>query len=322
MAKLDEDDNPKYYQPPFYSNDWPVHVVNVPRKAKSIAAGGEISAALLEDDTIVTWGMGSIGDLGRPTLKLDKKTPLDLVVKEYLTPLPPQWAMPSPKRSVLSMACGGFHILVSVREQEDGRLNVYSSGLNQYGQLGLGDLVNRDKLTKIEHFEGCDITTVEGGGHFSAFVDITNKILYTCGRSDYGSLGHVYSQPAAGSYESIPIRIPLVYDLPKGSEMNLKENCIVESEIDENKQPEIEQISCGNSHMFALTKCGDLYAWGFGEMCACGLGPKRGDVYRPEKVPLTKLNKDQSAKYTVKFISGGGQHSVAVIATKSTAIHE
>ena len=34
MAKLEEDDNPVYYHPPRGNQDWPEHLVEMPKKAK------------------------------------------------------------------------------------------------------------------------------------------------------------------------------------------------------------------------------------------------------------------------------------------------
>ena len=58
------------------------------------------------------------------------------------------------KRNVLNVACGGFHLLVIANDVQSGNGKeggnaIYSSGLNNYGQLGLGDTKNRDKLIRV-----------------------------------------------------------------------------------------------------------------------------------------------------------------------------
>jgi alpha-tubulin suppressor-like RCC1 family protein len=40
-------------------------VWQLPHKARFIAAGGGMNAAILEDDSLVTWGMGHVGELAR-----------------------------------------------------------------------------------------------------------------------------------------------------------------------------------------------------------------------------------------------------------------
>jgi alpha-tubulin suppressor-like RCC1 family protein len=107
-----------------------------------------------------------------------------------------------------------------------------------------------------------------------------------------------------------------VYTIDSSRVPDPKGNCIIESEIVENDQPAIEQISCGSTHVLVLTKDGDVYSWGFGESGACGQGKCDSDVLRPKKL-VSKLKNAQGAKYGVKFVSGGGQHSDVVIATKS-----
>ena len=144
----------------------------------------------------------------------------------------------------------------------------------------------------------------------------SGKELYCCGRSDYGQLGISLEQPESGASESTPIRVPLVYDIDKSKVSDPKGNCIIEGDIDEEKQPVIEQISCGSSHVMVLTKCGDVYSWGFGVMGACGQGKCDDDILRPKKLAL-KLKSSKDAKYGVKFVSAGGQHSAMVAVTKS-----
>ena len=139
MNLLEEDDDPKYYQPPLGNQDWPCHLVEVNQKAKDISAGCAFNAALLEDNTLVTWGIDDpkIGALARPVPELDKRTDLEIVKRVFLKPQPPVWDTPLIKRTVFGMACGGYHLIALTREEEG--LRVYSSGLNQYGQLGHGN---------------------------------------------------------------------------------------------------------------------------------------------------------------------------------------
>ena len=105
-------------------------------------------------------------------------------------------------------------------------------------------LVVCSTLLQIERLEGLGIAQVEGGLHFSCFLDGSGKRLYVCGRGDYGSLGITLAQADPGYLENVPRRVPLVYE-PAAPVANSKENCIVENDIDESQQPEIAQISCG-----------------------------------------------------------------------------
>ncbi|KAL9183189.1 hypothetical protein ACHAXT_004976 [Thalassiosira profunda] len=310
MNNLEEDDDPIYYQPPRGNQDWPLHLVQIPQKATAVSAGGAFCAVLLEDGSLVTFGVGNCGELARPTVELNKKTPIEKVKEDYLTPKPPLWEQPTLKRDVLNVSCGAFHLLVVAKE--NGARVVYSAGLNQYGQLGLGDEERRGKLTRIPFFDGKDIATVEGGYHFSCFVDDTGTELYATGRGDYGQLGITLEQPGSGWFVKSPCRVPLVYE-PKGPVANPKENCINAEDIVEEDQPEIEQISCGSTHVLVLTKGGDAYSWGFGTSGACGQGKEDSDVLRPRKLEA----KVKGAPCQMRYLSGGGQHSTAIVTTGS-----
>jgi regulator of chromosome condensation len=351
MTNLEEDEDPAWYVAPRGNQDWPCHVIDMPNKAKDVSAGAAFNVALLVNGSIVTWGLGDCGELARPVPKMNKKTSNDIIIREYLTPRPPLWDGPATigiKRSVVTISAGGYHLLVVTRDC-DGELNVYSSGLNNYGQLGHGDITNRDKLTKIQHFVGREIVKVEGGMHFSCFVDKSSKELYACGRGDYGNLGITLEQPDAGYCVTLPLRVPLVHepDIKSIIELNIdrKANCIIVEDIVETDQPEIEQISCGSTHVLVLTKGGDAYSWGFGQCGACGQGKSDQDVLRPRKlVPrLTSKatttttdgygggttgggdgacgstsNTMVSAACKIQYVSGGGQHSAAIVKTGST----
>jgi regulator of chromosome condensation len=341
IKQLEDDEREEWYHPPRGNQDWPVHVC-LEKKARDISAGEGWAAALLEDESLVTWGIGTHGEMGRKVPKLDKKTPNKVIIDEFLTPKPPVWSGPLGRKRVSAVSCGAYHLLAVVREAG---MNVYSCGLNQYGQLGLGNEETKYELTKvrilcflcylclyyyyrlefllmgllvsqIDSLEDRNIVKVEAGFHFSCFVNSTGKELYACGRSDYGQLGISIEQPDSGSFETTPVRVPLVYTVQQHKVTDPKGNCIVESDIAEEDQPEIEQISCGSTHVLVLTKAGDVYSWGFGESGACGHGKCDDDVLRPKKLE-TKLANAQGAKYEVKFVSGGGQHSAIVVATGS-----
>ncbi|KAL3795978.1 hypothetical protein ACHAWO_013109 [Cyclotella atomus] len=317
MQTLEEDEKEEWYLPPRGNQDWPMHLC-LSQKATDISAGDGWAAAIFADETMVTWGIGTHGEMGRKVPTLDKTTSNQVILEEFLTPKPPVWnevGSSVHRRKVTGISCGAYHLLVLAKETGAG-MSVYSCGLNQYGQLGLGDVDTRFELTKIEYLEDRNIAKIEAGYHFSCFVNSTGKELYSCGRSDYGQLGISLKQPDSGSFESTPVRVPLVYDIDSTIVSDPKGNCIIESEIVEEDQPEIEQISCGSTHVLVLTKEGDVYSWGFGESGACGQGKSDSDVLRPKKL-VTKVENAQGAKCGVKFVSGGGQHSAVVVATAS-----
>ena len=176
-------------------------------------------------------------------------------------------------------------------------------------------------LYQIEFFEGKDIEIVEGGYHNSFFVGGRGYKLYSAGRGDYGALGITYNRGDSGFFMSTPARVPLVYDVR--SQGNISEptrNCIVEETIDEDEQPEIEQIAAGGSHVMVVTKQGDVYSWGFGESGACGQNKagsseEEADITLPQKMNLMTKKK---MKMQIKYVSSGAQHSAVILSTSDS----
>ena len=148
--------------------DTPRHVWQMPGPVRFVACGGWFSAAILFDGTIYTWGLDVAGELGRKVTKEERESLVsrvdhpdgkgydkvfnnDLLNNRLLKPLPPIWAgmSPSIKMKVLHVACGESFLIVAARQYGSGESAVYGTGLNQYGQLGLGDKKNRDELTLV-----------------------------------------------------------------------------------------------------------------------------------------------------------------------------
>lgn len=74
----------------------------------------------------------------------------------------------------------------------------WSSGSNEYGQLGLGDNIQRFKFERIENFP--EFTLVTCGVKFSVFHDIEDNIWIT---------GHDITENNAIKYINSPILLPL-----------------------------------------------------------------------------------------------------------------
>jgi alpha-tubulin suppressor-like RCC1 family protein len=72
----------------------------------------------------------------------------DRIAEKFLQPQPVCWATTG-RKQVVSVACGELHLLVVARDEGKDQLVVYSSGHNQYGQLGHGDHEQRHELTPV-----------------------------------------------------------------------------------------------------------------------------------------------------------------------------
>jgi len=124
----------------------------------------------------------------------DGEVDLAKVEKHFLKPQPVIFDGPKLKRKVISVAMGGFHILVAARDPGEFQAKLYTSGLNSYGQLGHGDphetgIKYLHKLTLVKALEHEHIKVMAGGEHFSLALSHDGLRLYAFGRGDYGSLG-------------------------------------------------------------------------------------------------------------------------------------
>ena len=159
---------------PVGAQEWPLHVWQMGGEAVDIDCGGSFNAAIVEKTTesgesiktCVTWGLGECGELARPVYAPIKNPhhvevegesrlapyAIDKIRDEYLVPKPVHWKDSMLKRTVESIGCGGFHLLVTSRNLMTGVNSVHSAGLNNFGQLGLGDDgedKNRTELTEV-----------------------------------------------------------------------------------------------------------------------------------------------------------------------------
>jgi alpha-tubulin suppressor-like RCC1 family protein len=218
----------------------------------------------------------------------------DKVAALFLTPLPPHWSVPG-KMQVIAVCCGGCHLLVCARAPGHFQTILYASGLNQYGQLGMGDTEDRHELTPVETLKDQEIVQCAAGEHFSVGLNIMGNAIYSWGRSDYGQLGLFSKQQKSGDFEATPQRV----SFPKEDSPIL-----------------FETISAGDRHVLAITQAKHVYTWGFGETGTTGHElPDNWDGCRPRKLDVLRDYRDKkvAANSLVLAADGGGQHTLMVI---------
>jgi len=205
------------------------------------------------------------------------------IASQHLTPTSPIFAsipndLPT-NRHVKSIGAGGYHLLV-VTVSSTGGHQTWSSGLNNYGQLGLGDHDNRGELTPIPFFAGVNVLAVDGGIHHSVVLAADGS-LFSFGRGDSGQLGNTDAQPDTGYCElsPVPVRVDCTGTLV--------------------------QLACGANHNLVVSSSNEVYSWGYGDMSALGHG-KDADENRPRKMRVDVEGK-------VHRIAGGGQHSSIIL---------
>ncbi|KAF9153275.1 hypothetical protein BG015_003747 [Linnemannia schmuckeri] len=238
-----------------------------------IATGTDHVLALDNTGLIYSWGNGQQMQLGRR-----------IVARRMLNGLTPESVG---AKNMTKVGAGSYH---SFAIDKDGKASAW--GLNTYGQCGLDDakVENIPTVGPIKALKDEHIVDIQGGEHHSIALTKDGR-LFGFGRSDSHQLGLGYTE-VPGTEDSTShkkaIRTPtLIADLPP-----------------------VDAISVGGNHTLALTREGDVYAWGFGEMLACGNGEEE-DVEKP-----LKLTGQQIEGAKILKIAAGGQHSV-ILAVKA-----
>eukprot|EP00934_Nitzschia_sp_Nitz4_P007936 Nitzschia sp. Nitz4//scaffold212_size37733//32543//34308//NITZ4_007741-RA/size37733-augustus-gene-0.14-mRNA-1//-1//CDS//3329542046//7926//frame0 len=313
--------------------------VPFPKPVAKIAAGVSFNAAILEDGSLYTWGMGHCGELARSRsmgAKLEASTDsgkmqynvgklfigkevekqetnkkgevetytafeynFPLIADKFLKPAPVEWDTPG-EYAVLDVSCGETHILAVARKGGDFLTTVYSSGHNQYGQLGHGDELQRHQMTRVEALDKRQIVQVAAGNMHSLALNSMRNVVYAWGRSDYGQLGLSDESTSSGSFENLPKIVPFP---------------------EEARDIGIAEISAGERTNAVIMEDGDVYTWGFNTTGATGHPVKEingsEDILRPKKLNPMRYHKkhtpEKGTQANVHCVAGGGQHSLMVV---------
>jgi len=159
--------------------------------------------------------------------------------------------------------------------------NVYSWGLNNYGQLGhqAGNRTIQYKPKYAKNFSGKHVTDVAAGQHHAIVIHDGGKVS-SIGRGDTGQLGVKF---AAGASQESAALLPVT---------------ALASET-------VTAVACGGTCSFAIAEGGKAFAWGFGENHQLGT-PDDEDRAEP-----TLIEGKQLEERTITQIDAGGQHSCA-----------
>ena len=97
------------------------------------------------------------------------------------------------EKKVIMLGGGGYTSYILTNESQN---NLYSTGdNNNYGELGLGDFVNRNVYTNVTtNISGKKIVAISAGFQFcSILTNDTSNNLYVCGKNVTGQLGLGYN---------------------------------------------------------------------------------------------------------------------------------
>lgn len=263
-------------------------VVDISAGANHMVASGDSNtssnnislceAATPSANCLLTWGCGEQGQLGRRILPRHK-----------ISGLRPENITPKRRRRqqkeddvFVKVSCGSYHTLAITSNG-----SLFSWGLNNYGQLGLGHTDAQQLPTPVLMTESCHWTDIAAGEHHS--LGLTNDgTVYGWGRDDDGQLGSSLPDGAVGGERASLAPIP----------------------INGFSSP-VVQIACGGNHCLALDSNGSLYAWGYGGMGQLGTGDEE-DLHIPTVIGFPK-SVSSLKDFKIVQIQGGGQHSLVLV---------
>lgn len=199
-----------------------------------VACGRYHTIARTENGLVFTWGGGKNGRLGHGDEKIRAQ---------------PTWVQHLKHERALSVTAGYHNNLVLTEKGQ-----VWSWGWGAHGQLGLGDMKDRDTPTVIEELSHERILMLSCGDRHSFAVTADGKV-YGWGSNEFGQLG-------CGKKHDTILR-----------------PCIIEGL----QGLKIIYISSGDRHSAAITNTGAVYTWGCGTDGQCGHG-MFNDVTRPKLV--------------------------------------
>ncbi|CAL1543886.1 unnamed protein product, partial [Lymnaea stagnalis] len=179
------------------------------------------------------------------------------------------------EKSPMQVATGHSHFAAITFEKELYTWANPQGGVNMVGQLGHGDTAAYKAPRRVDSLLGVSIQQVACGEDFTLCVS-DNGALYAFGSDYYGCLG------SEGDEEEVlsPVLVDYFTDHP------------------------VQEVACGDAHVVALTRYGDIYTWGSGEYGKLGLGSE-DDYNTPQKV-------DIPGKQEVKHVGAGGDSSFLI----------
>jgi len=285
----------------------PTQIPNI--EAVKVACGDKHSLLIDMNNNVWSFGLNNTGQTG-------------LRHGTSFIHIPTQIPTPSGIKAK-QIACGGYHSVII-----DMNNNVWSFGVNDYGQLGLGDTedINIPTPTQIMRPSGIKAKHVSCGAYHSILIDMNNNV-WSFGLNDFGGLGlglengtsknkptQIFGikavHSACGAYHSILIDTNNnawsfgandmgqlgLGDFGMGTERNIPTQIQMPSGI------KAKQSACGD--VFSIIIDTNDHAWSFGSNRYGQLGVKNSGIGIHRSIPIKIPN------INVEQISCGGNHSI------------
>ena len=139
----------------------------------------------------------------------------------------PQLLQPVSGLDFRQVACGAAHTIALTASGQ-----LWCWGLNQSGQLGLGDMINRKTPTMMDMVQGKNVRKIACGEAHSAFL--SDREIYTFGDGSHGALGHG----------------------------NSKSQLLPKVVVKMGEDARLRDIDCGPQFTLCISDLGQLYYWG------------------------------------------------------------
>lgn len=235
-----------------------------------ISCGSHHTCAVSTKGLLLVWGDAEHGQLGQRVPSRLKKHGLKVHLVGFRSTL----RLKKSDRRVRNVFCHAYSTFVTLSNEK-----TYAWGLNNFGQLGVGDRKTTFLPKQIVLPEGDEkVAQIRGGMHHSILLTSQGHV-FTCGRGDSGQLGI--------------------------NELNVdRKGNTTWTRVEKFDECPVKEIAAGSNHCLALSHQGDLYSWGFGEMYQLGHDQDE-DEAEPRKI--------EGIKGKILSISAGGQHSAFVV---------
>jgi alpha-tubulin suppressor-like RCC1 family protein len=289
----------------------PTQVGNLQNWLK-VSAGYCHSLAIKNDGTLWAWGYNGYGSLGVGDIT-NRSSPIQ--VGSLKT-----WA------SIKANPALGY-VGSSLATKTDGTL--WAWGANNYGQLGLGDVVSRSSPSQVGALTNWAQVSAGGGSIVGVKKDGT---LWAWGRNNWGALGigatgrlsspvqvgslTNWSQVSVGGYRDDAFTLALKTDgtlwgwgYNRVGQLGIGNITDVSSPVQVGTLTSWSQVSAGYTHALAIKKDGTLWGWGYSYTSVGGyLGTgNRTSTQSPVQVgSLTNWTQVASGKYQSVAIKNDG----------------
>ena len=203
--------------------------------------------------SLYTCGQGKAGQLGLQAKILDKDNSIHVPTRVV--------SLEDNGFRAVQVSCGFHHMVIiaiplySVRTFTTG---VFTCGWGEHGRLGLGHDEEVWQPTQVQFPMPFHATTCAAGEQHS--IAAGKQGVYCWGSNSMGQLG--VGNTLSADFSCLPIKVPI----PEGMIVN--------------------KLAAGGRHTGAITSCGRVLTWGWGEEGQLGHGTEKNCTYpRPCRVP-------------------------------------